>query len=150
MFENLQAGPLEVSSPVCRGPGQKTGYDSSHSCCQKHRRRSPPCAERRGLSASVTSRFLIRGPLNLAVSQKVGVTIYLQGYIVSAPLRLQVFLQKKEKMKETKPLGPQISSVVLLAVCGHLEMMDLLLSNYVPGTCTVLLFLQWCFTSIKY
>ena len=42
-------------------------------------------------------RFLIRGSLNLSVSQKVVVTIYLQGYIVSAPLRLQVILQKKKK-----------------------------------------------------
>ena len=39
----------------------------------------------------------MRGPLNLAVSQKVGVTIYLQGYIGSAALRLQVILQKKKR-----------------------------------------------------
>ena len=50
------------------------------------------------MQKGLSYRFLIRGSLNLAVSQKVVVTIYLQGYIVSAPLRLQVILQRKEKM----------------------------------------------------
>lgn len=52
------------------------------------------------MQKGLSYHFLIRGPLNLAVSQKVGITIYLQGYIVSAPLRLQVILQKKKKRKE--------------------------------------------------
>lgn len=77
-------------------------------------------------------RFLIRGSLNLSVSQKVVVTIYLQGYIVSAPLRLQVILQKKNVGNE--------ASRATDSFCGQLKMLDLLLSNYVPGTCTFFFF----------